>query len=109
MIEVRLSNQKFEHERSYYAFMTLISDVGGFNGAIVMLPAFIISFYAPRMFDASVLEDLPVKRRRKRQAKYEAGDALDERINRGDQIGNLTESDIKSIIDELSLTTKIKT
>ena len=53
--EIALSNQKFEHERKFYTLMILIGDLGGFQGAIIILPAFLMSFYAPKMFEASLL------------------------------------------------------
>ena len=52
IIEVALSDQKFEYERKVYTLMTLIGDIGGFQGAIIILPAFLLSFYAPKMFEA---------------------------------------------------------
>lgn len=39
-------------ERQVYTFMTFIGDVGGFNGAIIIVPSFFLSIYAGRMFNA---------------------------------------------------------
>ena len=49
--------------------MTLIGDIGGFQGAIFMIPAFILSFYTPKMFEASLLSDMPVKKPKKQRAR----------------------------------------
>ena len=49
--------------------MTLIGDIGGFQGAIFMVPAFILSFYTPKMFEASLLSDMPVKRTKKQRRR----------------------------------------
>jgi len=34
--------------------MTLIGDLGGFNGAIVMFPAFFMSYYSATLFQSDV-------------------------------------------------------
>ena len=52
------------HERKSYTFMTLIGDVGGFNGAIILFPAFIMSIYSSHMFSSSLYSSLPVKRKK---------------------------------------------
>ena len=45
-----LADNKYIYERSVYTFFTLIGDVGGFNGAIIILPTFIMSIYSERMY-----------------------------------------------------------
>ena len=45
-----LADNKYVYERSVYTFFTLIGDVGGFNGAVIILPAFIMSIYSERMY-----------------------------------------------------------
>ena len=51
-------------ERKYYTFMTLIGDVGGFNGAIILFPAFIMSIYSSQMFSSSLNSNIPVKKKK---------------------------------------------
>ena len=45
-----LADNKYVYERSVYTFFALIGDVGGFNGAIIILPTFIMSIYSERMY-----------------------------------------------------------
>ena len=45
-----LSDFSNNYSRSKYTVFALLGDFGGFNGAIVMLPAFLMSFYAPSSF-----------------------------------------------------------
>ena len=66
VLELVISNQKYEHERRFYTLMTLVEDIGGFQGAIILLPAFLMSFYSPKMFEASIASRMPVKKKRKR-------------------------------------------
>ena len=46
--------------------MQLIGDVGGFNGAIVLFPTIIMSFYSAHSFEKSISADIPVKRKKKK-------------------------------------------
>ena len=83
IIELLLSDQKFEYERKVYTLMTLIGDIGGFQGAIIILPAFLLSFYTPKMFEAQLLSEMPIKKRKKqRRVQQPQGDdySLDKRL-----------------------------
>ena len=51
---IELSDSRSTYKREPYSFFALLGDFGGFNGAIIMLPALIMSFYAPRMYAAAV-------------------------------------------------------
>ena len=62
-----LSDRKRTIERSFYSFMTLIGDVGGFNSAIILFPTFIMSFFSSRIFDSSVYSDMPKKKKYKKR------------------------------------------
>ena len=62
-IRLTLSNLKYQYERSVYTFFTLIGDVGGFNGAIVILPTFIMTIYSERMFKSAISEDIPTRKK----------------------------------------------
>ena len=55
IVELVLSTQKYEHECKVYTLLILIGDIGGFQGAILMIPAFFLSFYSPKMFEKSLL------------------------------------------------------
>ena len=42
-ILLELAEIKYESERQVYTFFTMIGDIGGFNGAIIILPAFLMA------------------------------------------------------------------
>ena len=41
--------------------MTLVGDVGGFNGAVIVFPAVLLSFLTEKMYHKAIAEDIPVK------------------------------------------------
>ena len=49
-----MADYRHFYERSKYTFFTLLSDFGGFNEAVMLLPAQIMSFYASRMLSKSI-------------------------------------------------------
>ena len=58
-----LSDRKWHHERSAYTAMTLIGDVGGFNGAMVLLPTYLMSYFSFVMYKWTITEEMPVKKK----------------------------------------------
>ncbi len=46
--------------------MTLIGDVGGFNGSMVMIPAFFMRYISAIMYKWSVTNEMPVKKKNRR-------------------------------------------
>ena len=60
-IKFILSDNKRLIERHAYTFMILVGDIGGFTGAIISLPAILLSWYSNRVFTASVFSKLPIK------------------------------------------------
>ena len=62
LIQMMLSSNKYVYERSVYTFFTLIGDVGGFNGAIIILPTFLMAIYSERMYQGSIQEEIPARR-----------------------------------------------
>ena len=86
------------YERNYYTFMTLIGDVGGFNGAIILFPAFIMSFYSSHMFSSSLYSKFPVKRKKLTNSKNQ--NALQRKlIATGQQLNKEDIQILKSEID----------
>ena len=65
-ITVGLSDLKYEYERSVYTFFSLIGDVGGFNGAIVILPTLFITIYSEKMYKGAITEQIPTRKEKKR-------------------------------------------
>ena len=49
-----MSERANTYERSAYTLLALLGDIGGFNSAIIILPTFLMSFYNPRMYQASL-------------------------------------------------------
>ena len=41
--------------------MTLIGDVGGFNGAVIVFPTLLLSVFSERMYRKAIAEDMPHK------------------------------------------------
>ena len=67
-IEMILSDKQRTFERKAYSFFTAFGDFGGFNGALFMFPAFLMSFYTPRMFQSAVYSEMPVRKHRAKPA-----------------------------------------
>ena len=65
-IRITLSDQMMTAERSQYTFFTLLGDLGGFNGAIIIFPAYIMSIYSSKMYQQDVTAQTSVRRRRKK-------------------------------------------
>ena len=74
-----LSPQVTTYEREAYTLMTLIADVGGFNGAIIILPSFFMSIYSSKMYEESVSREIPTKRRKRNQT----ANSLRNKLKRG--------------------------
>ena len=53
-ISVVLSNALHQTERKVYSVFTMIGDIGGFNGAIIILPSYILASYSARMYSSSI-------------------------------------------------------
>lgn len=69
MLALELAATQRFAERQAYTFFTLLGDVGGFNGAIIMLPAYMMSWYSAKMFQDSLLQEIPVKTKRRPREK----------------------------------------
>ena len=76
-----------------------------------MIPAFLLSFYTPKMFEASLLSDMPVKKpkKQKRRNKNRRRDEppLEERLVNGQ--GILNSDDVIGLIHEMTLIEKVTT
>ena len=46
--------------------MILIGDVGGFNGSMVMIPTYFMSYISAIMYKWSVTNEMPVKKKNRR-------------------------------------------
>ena len=61
---INLDDKIIKMEREAYTLFTMIGDVGGFNGAIIILPAYIMSFYSERMFRSTLAKEVPVRKKK---------------------------------------------
>ncbi len=52
-----------------YTIFTLLGDIGGFNGAIMIFPAYLMSFYSSRMYQNEISEELPVRNAQQERGK----------------------------------------
>ena len=43
--------------------MTLVGDVGGFNSIVILLPAYLMSYFSFVMYKVAITEEMPIKRR----------------------------------------------
>ena len=68
-ITFKLANKMLVAERTKYTFFTLLKDVGGFNGAIMIFPAFLMSFYSAKMYQQAVAGQTPIRRPQRRNKK----------------------------------------
>ena len=65
-LQIKLSNKIHTYERQIYTIFTVVSDIGGFYGAIVIIPTFFVQFYSSRLFSASLQKELPVRRTKRK-------------------------------------------
>ena len=63
-ISIIQSDRKKTYERTTWTFFSFIGDVGGFNGAIGILPTYLMSYYSARMYQASIFNEVPVTSKR---------------------------------------------
>ena len=78
--------------------MILIGDIGGFNGAVFIFPAFFLSWYNQKMFTSSLYEELPVKKKKSKDNSYSS---LQRKIASNQSFNDgLAPDDISSLISE---------
>ena len=92
-----LSDNKYFSERKAYTFFTLLGDVGGFNGAIIIFPLLLMSRYSGSMYNAAIKSEIPIRKSQKktpllRQKLLQAGTT---------QIEPLTGEDIRSLYGQV--------
>ena len=67
--EVVLDEKEMKNERQVYTFFALLGDLGGFNGAIVVFPAYLMNIYSQSQYKSAVLAEFPVRPRRKKRPR----------------------------------------
>ena len=92
-------------ERATYTFFTVLGDVGGFNGAIVIFPAYIMSYYSQQMYNKSVAAETPIRRPARRN-KQKKSYAVPEQVLDGQK--SVTQPELTGIYDQVKLITRQK-
>ena len=69
-----LSDKDVKMERTFYSIFNLVSDIGGFNGAIIIFPSFVMSYYNASAYTRDITRQIPVRytkrKARRRTSKY---------------------------------------
>jgi len=63
------------YERAKYTVLALLADLGGFYGAIILIPSQLVSFYASRMLARSVAANTS-KVKKPRDQRSQQGEAI---------------------------------
>ena len=56
--------------RESYSLMMMVGDIGGFNGAIIIIPTFLMLFYSERMFKLAITSNIPVRQAKNHEAEH---------------------------------------
>ena len=86
--------------RSKYTLFEMIGDLGGFNGAIILFPAYFMSLYSSLMFQKDTTEEAPVynhapKDHKKPKSKHE----LSKKVLEGQE--TLSQEDVRNIFEQV--------
>ena len=60
-LQIHLSDVKHKYFRQPYSVFSLLSDFGGFNEAVVILPALVLRLYRQKMFESAIASDTQVR------------------------------------------------
>ena len=86
---------------------TLLSDFGGFNDGLLLLPAVLMAFYAQRMFYADAYTTMPVKRKKRPEKpnsvyeKFASAGPGDSQKLEDEDIRALTEESNLMVLDKI--------
>ena len=61
MFRFKLDDVKRSYEREDYSIIELLSDFGGFNDGITLIPAILMTLYNGRMYYAARTSIFPIK------------------------------------------------
>ena len=75
-----MSEKKNYYERKAYTFMDLLGEFGGYNGSLLMICSFFVSFYSAKMYSSSVANQLPYRNKKFKKANKEKLTALKEKV-----------------------------
>ena len=97
-----LSDKRTNYEREAYTFFQLIGDVGGFNSAIIFLPAFLMSYYNSHMYQLETAQEIPIRKPAKSLGKLQSSYLRQKIFNYGSQGQGLEAADIKILRDSVA-------
>ena len=66
-----LSETKLTYEREVYSLMNLLSDFGGFNDGVIIIPAILMGMYNANQFYFAMAAIFPVKNKKRPKKKNE--------------------------------------
>ena len=68
VLEVSLGDTKKVYERTAYTLFTLLGDFGGFNGAIIIFPAYLMSQFSSNKYSQAVYKGVHIRKTKKKQS-----------------------------------------
>ena len=80
----------------------MLGDVGGFNGAIIILPAYLMAKYSESKYQASIQQEIPSRKTKQRRSKKKNNDGGGGQ----EEIERISQDDIKGIYKEVLDTLK---
>ena len=76
----------------------MLGDIGGFNSAVMIFPAYLMSIYADRMYKKAITEETPTHKRKNSQRN---GMPVALSDGHSSQSG-LSQTDLSSILNQIS-------
>ena len=68
-VQFKLSNKQNTYERQSYTLFQLLGDIGGFNGAVIIVPSILMRSFSGLMFQHSIAKQVPIRKARKSKAR----------------------------------------
>ena len=78
--------------------MTLLGDFGGFNGSMVMIPTFLMSYISSIMYKLAITEDMPIKR--KGRPQNDSSSSLVSKVLSNNDQASLSTKDVATLTRE---------
>ena len=102
--KLTLSDNSITYKRDAFTIIQLIRSIGGFNGAIIIFPAYLMSIYSGRMFQSDIQKEIPVRRQSRKGGKAQS--IAEQRLKSGQPIEALTQEDVTCLFKETKSATK---
>ena len=82
-----------------YTLMTLLGDFGGFNGSMVMIPTFLMSYISSIMYKLAITVDMPIKKKGRSQNAASYSSLVSKVLSNNDQ-ASLSTKDVATLTRE---------